>query len=137
VPADEKWRGPRVDLNGMPFDPSFAGDPLESTLQADPTLHDLLRHFVQDLEIHVHELESTRARGDHAGLRTIVHQLRGAGGSYGYPLITDLAATAERAIVDSAEASTIDSAVTALIHACQRARAGFPEQGEGHGRSAA
>jgi HPt (histidine-containing phosphotransfer) domain-containing protein len=50
-----------------------------------------------------------------ADLRRAVHQLKGAGGGYGFPVITDQAATAEKLIKASASVEAVTSQVRDLI----------------------
>jgi HPt (histidine-containing phosphotransfer) domain-containing protein len=61
-------------------------------------------------------MESLLRENDLAALRQAVHQLKGAGGGYGFPQITERAAQAEEQIKAQApDLATIQSGVQSLI----------------------
>jgi len=66
-------------------------------LLADETdMRDIVEEFVAALPERVQQLRDAYARFDWAELRTLAHRLKGAGGSYGYPAISQLASEMER-----------------------------------------
>ncbi|MBI5863484.1 MAG: Hpt domain-containing protein, partial [Planctomycetes bacterium] len=72
--------------------------PLVSQLLADdPDLRDIVVEFVDGLSTRIAELNSAHEKLDWERLKTLAHQLKGAGGSYGYPDITTLGAEMETA----------------------------------------
>lgn len=72
---------------------------LRSTLElADPDERDLVRRFVARLPVQAEAIRAAVASGDMAGLRRVLHQLKGSGGSYGFAPISVAAAAAEQAI---------------------------------------
>ncbi len=48
--------------------------------------------------------------GDYESLRRLAHQMKGAGGSYGYPMLTEAAKELEEAAI----ASDVEAGTTAL-----------------------
>lgn len=69
---------------------------LVSTLvNEDPDMVDIVLDFVNELPGRAKELERAFAARDWGKLEKLSHQLKGAGGSYGYPQITEVAATME------------------------------------------
>jgi HPt (histidine-containing phosphotransfer) domain-containing protein len=57
-----------------------------------------------------------------AGLQEAVHQLKGAGGSYGFEGLTNVAAIAESSIKTGATIETIKSQVESLIRFIESVR---------------
>lgn len=60
-------------------------------LREEPELIDVIEQFVDGLSARIGELEQAYQRTDWETLRLIAHQLKGAGGSYGYRDLTELA----------------------------------------------
>jgi len=95
------------------FAPLDAEAPLRSELEDDPDLAELLREFRGRLEDRAVDLEKAHERGDVERLRFVAHQLRGAGGSYGFPQITEAAEALERTMAPGE--------LRALASLCRRA----------------
>ena len=68
-------------------------------------------------------LDKTNA-SDWDGVRQAAHQLKGAGGSYGFAPLTPAAARVEDAIANDEEEGEILAAVVELVDLCLGARAG-------------
>jgi len=68
-----------------------------STFADDPDLTDIIETFVAGLPGQVKAMAQALAYGDHQGLAGLAHQLKGSGGSYGYPALTDAARVLEQA----------------------------------------
>ncbi|MBL8879757.1 MAG: Hpt domain-containing protein [Phycisphaerales bacterium] len=66
-------------------------------LQEDASFYELVQEFVDSLPARVQELNAACERRDLTTLRTLAHRLKGAGGSFGYPQISALAAQMETA----------------------------------------
>ncbi len=62
----------------------------------DPDLHDIIEEFVDGLSDRIVHLKLAFEELDWGQLRTLAHRLKGAGGSYGYPEISQLAAQMEQ-----------------------------------------
>ncbi len=60
-----------------------------------PDLRDVVEEFVHGLGERIEELRTAYAQLDWERLRTLAHRLKGAGGSYGYPALSQLAAQME------------------------------------------
>ncbi len=75
----------------------------------DPELEALRREFLAEADDKVHEMETSAAEPStdaHARLAYLAHQLKGSGGSYGFPVISDEAAAVESA-VDGGDSGSI------------------------------
>lgn len=99
--------------------------PLRSQLLADePSMRDLVEEFVTNLSSRASELRAAYGRLEWERLRTLAHQLKGAGGSFGYPDITRLGATMETAFRKQ-EASQFRAWMEELAGLIEGARAGL------------
>lgn len=65
-------------------------------LQNDPDLRDVVEEFVDGLDERLRELAQAYDKLDWEALATLAHRLKGAGGSYGYPDISQLCAEMEQ-----------------------------------------
>ncbi len=98
---------------------------LRSQFADDPEMRDLVDRFAGTLEESGAEMREAQRAGDHARLRALAHQLKGAGGGYGYPAITVAAANLERAALSGDEvalARLLDE-LLAVMTAAVRGRA--------------
>ncbi len=78
-------------------EPSAAPDQLVSDLlRDDPEMYDLVEQFVDGLPGRLSELRRAYEQLDWDALTKLAHQLKGAGGSFGYPDVSGLAANMER-----------------------------------------
>jgi HPt (histidine-containing phosphotransfer) domain-containing protein len=73
-------------------------EPIRSVFEDDPDMMEIVREFAGELPGRATELEQVLAAGDHARLQTMAHQLKGAGGGYGFQPVTDVAALLEQAL---------------------------------------
>ena len=62
----------------------------------DASLADLVEDFLGRLPQQIEQLDKALADDDLGALRQAAHQLKGSGGGYGYPALTELAAQVER-----------------------------------------
>jgi HPt (histidine-containing phosphotransfer) domain-containing protein len=65
-------------------------------LLEDADLRDIVEEFVAELDGRITEIKAAFNQLDWETLQTLAHRLKGAGGSYGYPDISQLAATMEQ-----------------------------------------
>lgn len=65
-------------------------------LNEDPDLRELVEEFVGTLSSRAAELQDAFGKQDWDLLTMLSHRLKGAGGSYGYPDLSDLGATMEK-----------------------------------------
>lgn len=105
----------RADNNLPPLTSEFAGD---------AELTELVEFFVQEMDGRVRDLRTALEADDLQTLRRLAHQLKGAAGGYGFPVIGDAAATVERSIQgQEADLSSIRERAEDLITLCRRASA--------------
>jgi len=98
-----------------------------STFGEDPDLVELVEMFVDGLPARIAELKDLAASNDLESLRRAAHQLRGAGGSYGFSRVSCAAGRLEDACAENQSESEIAAALEAMIELCDRVRAGAPE----------
>jgi PAS domain S-box-containing protein len=92
-----------------------AKDLLRSELAEDPEMAPFLPGFLAVLPEKVAALASLRRRTDLEELRRVLHQLKGSGGMYGFPQITDSAAEAERRVKEQEPLQAVQAAVEELV----------------------
>ena len=90
----------------------------------DADLVELIDEFAAGLEADVESMRKALENGDHDGLRRLAHQMKGAGGSYGYPMLTEAAKTIEEAAkAEDAKAGTLAlDRLEVFCHAVVRGR---------------
>jgi signal transduction histidine kinase/CheY-like chemotaxis protein/HPt (histidine-containing phosphotransfer) domain-containing protein len=88
---------------------------LRSVLEDEPRVQRLLQRFVSRLPERVSAMESLMRRQSLDELRHALHQLKGAGGGYGFSTISELAGRAEQRIRDGGDAQLIRGEVESLI----------------------
>lgn len=72
-------------------------DPIASELMRDdPSYADIVVQFVEGLSNRLATMEEALNISDFQALRVAAHQLKGSGGGYGYPVLTERAAELER-----------------------------------------
>ena len=86
-----------------PIQDAPAGDDgaIVSQFINDPDMASILETFMGRLPGHVEAMRHAHADGQHRELQRLAHQLKGAGGSYGYPSLTEAA----RVLEDGAKAA--------------------------------
>jgi len=95
-------------------------EPIHSTYEDDPDMLEIVREFADDAPARAADLETRLGDGDMERLRTLAHQLKGAGGGYGFQQITDLAAELEQAVKQSMDIVVVQDRCAALCD-CLRA----------------
>ncbi len=81
---------------------------------------EILPQFIAELPEQVAALIRYLLDQNLAELRCATHQLKGAGGGYGFAEITELAARAEQRVKDAAPLETIKAEVESLIRLVRR-----------------
>jgi hypothetical protein len=93
--------------------------PITSEFAGDPDMAILIAEFVASLPGRAHAILDRINQGAIEQARTMAHQLKGAGGGYGFPQVTDAARAVDLAIrerrIDDAQL-----AAQALIALCGR-----------------
>ncbi len=77
--------------------------------------------FVISLPGRIAELQRALSGDDRDDLRRLAHQLKGAGGGYGFDAITDGARELEAGIVGGADRRRLNELLTILAATCARA----------------
>jgi HPt (histidine-containing phosphotransfer) domain-containing protein len=83
---------------------------------------EVLEAFLASLPDRAEALERA-AVGNPGELRRLAHQLRGAGGGYGFPTLSTAAALVEHALTDGIDPAVTTRHVEALVALCRRAAA--------------
>jgi HPt (histidine-containing phosphotransfer) domain-containing protein len=93
--------------------------PITSDFADDPDMAILIAEFVASLPARARAILERLDQGAIDQARTMAHQLKGAGGGYGFPCITDAARVIELAI---REQRLVDArtAAQALVTLCAR-----------------
>lgn len=95
---------------------------LVSEFAGDPDMADLVGLFLEDLPERIDAIRAALRSGDADELQRRVHQLKGAGGGYGFPSISRSAAEVEAPLrAGERDLSVIASKVEALTALCERA----------------
>ncbi len=97
-------------------------EPFYSTLADDPDMAELIAMFVDELPQRVAAADELASRSDWESLRRLAHQLKGAAGSYGFPMLTDTSSALERACRIDPQEAEIRKALEDLAADCARAR---------------
>lgn len=100
-------------------------EPLRSDLSGDPDMDELIAFFVGELPRRIGVMRDLVAAPDHVELTRVAHQLKGAGGGYGFPAITDAARALEQLARAGASRRALTEAVDVLERLAQRAERGL------------
>jgi PAS domain S-box-containing protein len=121
----------REIIAGSPPPADAIGDsgPIKSSFADNPRMMKIVPEFVQGLPDEVRKMTDSLQRNDLAALKTVVHQLRGASGGYGFEPVTEPATRAEDSIKAGAALETIAAEIKSLIEVVSRI--------EGYGQPAA
>lgn len=100
-----------VGDNGAPM----SGAPIHSRFASDPEMREIVALFVAELPARIGELHAAWRTGDLDRIRIMAHQLKGAGGGYGFPDLSTLAGELEAAIrAPGAPSPDLDARVRAF-----------------------
>lgn len=97
-----------------------------STYCHDPDMTELLELFVQEIPDRLAVLEQHLEQGNWSELARFAHQLKGAGGSYGFPQLTPFAARLEQLAKQSAPVEQLEAALGELVAVAEQLRARAP-----------
>jgi signal transduction histidine kinase/DNA-binding response OmpR family regulator len=112
--------------------PQITDQRLVSIYADDPDMVGAIAEFILELPRQVAELQQLVNDADLPQLQVRVHQLKGAGGGYGFDEVTRLAATAEQSIKDNQDVSQVRSNVESLLATIRRIE-GFKEADQPQG----
>ena len=88
----------------------WVGEPIQSEFADDPDLAEIIDQFVTGLAEQLKAMREALANNHHEEVQRLAHRLKGAGGSYGYPLLTEVSKTLE----DAAKAQDVEWAGVAI-----------------------
>jgi HPt (histidine-containing phosphotransfer) domain-containing protein len=97
-----------------------------SDLAHDAGLAEIIELFVGELPGRVDAMRQAVKAGDLALVGRLAHQLKGAGGSHGFPHLSKIAWEVERAARELCSSSEASAALNRLAEACAKTRAGNP-----------
>ena len=95
----------------------------------DPDMREVIDEFVARLPVQVASIKRMLDEQNLEELRRAVHQMKGAGGGYGFAQITTSAARAEQAVKDGSSLENIAGQVDELVELVRRVR-GYDAKGE-------
>ncbi len=95
-------------------------DPIRSIYEDDPDMLEIVREFAEQLPGRADSVEQLLSGGEKEDLQRLAHQLKGAGGGYGFAAVTEVAASLEQALKEGAAAEILEKRATAL---CETLRA--------------
>ena len=78
---------------------------IRSIYEDDPDMMEIVREFVAELPDRIADLQGGIEAADWPKLQTLAHQLKGAGGGYGFPQITEVAASFEQSLKEGSDES--------------------------------
>jgi CheY-like chemotaxis protein len=93
---------------------------LLSTLLPQDEIRQFLPMFIAELPAHLDQISVAIKENDRAPLAEVVHQLKGSGGMYGFPELTDLAAQVEQLIKETQSIDAIAAELQALVDMVRR-----------------
>lgn len=96
-------------------------EPLVSSFADDPDMADLVEMFVDELPQRIDSLRSLFDQQQFQDLETMAHQIKGAGGGYGYPSLTEAARKLENTLKKQNNLHGVQTALEELIQLCTRA----------------
>lgn len=73
---------------------------IHSQYESDPAIAKILHVFLDSLPGMLSDLRYALQGGDAATMASLAHQLKGAGGGYGYPTVSDVSAQLEQMAKD-------------------------------------
>jgi histidine phosphotransfer protein HptB len=97
--------------------------PCYSTLAEDPDMAELLALFVSELPDRLADIRQAAQEQNWQEVRRLAHQLRGAGGSYGFPLLTTAAGQVETVAREPVNVAELRRALDQLTAVGERLRA--------------
>jgi HPt (histidine-containing phosphotransfer) domain-containing protein len=93
--------------------------PIISSLLDEPDLVDMVRYFIKTLPADIDKLKQAALSGDWATVKFVSHQLKGRGGGFGYPMVSEVASKIEFQLA-SQNYPSVKSLVSELNHICER-----------------
>lgn len=111
----------------MPENGSHA--PIVSEFASDPDMIELVEMFVDGLPAQLEIIRDAWTKNDLAAVVTAAHQLKGAAGGYGYPMLTDAARSLELSARAASDLAGIRDRIEQVAALCNGIQAGLRRQG--------
>jgi signal transduction histidine kinase/DNA-binding response OmpR family regulator len=96
--------------------------PMSSGGEQDPELVELMNQFARSVAELAAQVERALEAGDAEQLTTLVHQLKGAGGCYGFNSISEAAARVEGDVIAGMSKEHVRASVAELVSSCGAVR---------------
>jgi CheY-like chemotaxis protein/HPt (histidine-containing phosphotransfer) domain-containing protein len=103
--------------------PAINPSPLVSEWANDPDMAELVHDYVMNLPTRVAAISAALSSEQMDELRTLVHQVKGSAGGYGFNPISEQAGQVEMLVHSQAQMERIRKEVDALVDLCNRASA--------------
>ena len=100
---------------------------LRSELAEDPVIAGLIVEFLKVLPERIHEIQNAARDEDFRALAVLAHKLKGAGGGFGYPPITEASRQLEQLSTEASDIAGIRRSIQELSDLCDRARRAVQE----------
>lgn len=100
---------------------------LRSLYASDPEMAEALEEYVRELPRQVAELSRMLSDQELDSLRRLAHQIKGAGGGYGFPQLTETAAALESQLKQQPAGSEVDKLVNQLSELMRAIEGYLPE----------
>jgi CheY-like chemotaxis protein/HPt (histidine-containing phosphotransfer) domain-containing protein len=104
-----------------------SADGIQSQFADDPDMADVIEQFLARLPGTMTAMTESLERSGHEDLRRLAHQLKGAGGGYGYPSLTEQA----RKLEDATRSADVEAERLALTELMALARSVLAGRGMG------
>jgi len=111
-------------------EPEPVADRLVSELAGDPDMAELVAMYISEMPTRVEAIEQASAEEDLDTLATLLHQLKGSAGGYGFPSITEAAREAEELAKAGTAVPQLVASVETLTNLCRRAASGAGSPGQ-------
>jgi len=122
APAQGTTVAPAPTAASAPVPAAGAADEYASEYASDPDMQEVIGEFVARLPGEIANIRRLVDEHNLDDLRRAVHQMKGAGGGYGFGQITTLAAKAEQAVKSGEAIERIASEVENLVALVRRVR---------------
>lgn len=92
---------------------------VSNLLEEEPDLVEMVRYFIKTLPDDIDKIKQAASEGDWSTVRNLSHQLKGRGGGFGYPIVTEVASKIEFQLA-SENYPSVKSLVSELNSICER-----------------
>jgi len=97
--------------------------PIVSEFSDDADMLELVEMFVDELPDRASAIQDAATAEDNDAISHLAHQLKGSGGGYGFPILTDVAAKVEKLARSGDDLAQLNVAINELCDICRRATA--------------